>query len=303
MAPYIAALVLLIVVILISVYKSTDGFTGYVVNDTMTFQAFMDTLSSSLKKNKDLKLKLDNSPNFEDEITRVKANELGFDVIPTQKPFSKALSTQMETDTKLISMLIDIFNMNITAGSINPTDILKDVAKKNTQIDSIVKVLPRIVDVINAREEYINAKLAAAKTSASDASGSSVPITSTTVDLEDIYSAIAAYKESNKPSTIQDVDLTKRSTKIDSIKAEAPETSVASTKEMEERIAKNVATQVKDSLLAQRSLQNGMEDANCPYASFDSTATSQGQEYTQTKPDMSQYIRKDSIPCWNCSLP
>ena len=74
---------------------------------------------------------------------------------------------------------------------------------------------------------------------------------------------------------------------------------------MEDRIAKSVATQVKDSLLAQRSLQNGTEKSmGCPYANaFDSTATSQGQEYTQVKPDLSEYIRKDSIPCWNCSLP
>jgi len=77
---------------------------------------------------------------------------------------------------------------------------------------------------------------------------------------------------------------------------------------MEERIAKNVATQVKDSLLAERATQPVNADAMpCPYAAYDSDATAQGVEYTQAKantaPDMSQYIRKDSIPCWNCSLP
>jgi hypothetical protein len=48
------------------------------------------------------------------------------------------------------------------------------------------------------------------------------------------------------------------------------------------------------------------EDTSCPYASY-TNATAQGSEFTQAKPnpgpDMSEYIRKDSIPCWNCSLP
>jgi hypothetical protein len=33
-----------------------------------------------------------------------------------------------------------------------------------------------------------------------------------------------------------------------------------------------------------------------------SHANSQGKEYRKSKPDMSQYIKKDSIPCWNCDL-
>jgi hypothetical protein len=41
------------------------------------------------------------------------------------------------------------------------------------------------------------------------------------------------------------------------------------------------------------------------------TATSQGKEYSSRchkdkscsqQPDMTQYIKKDSIPCWGCSL-
>jgi hypothetical protein len=88
----------------------------------------------------------------------------------------------------------------------------------------------------------------------------------------------------------------------------APSQSPGATKEMEERIAKSVATQIKDTLLSHRSTSNGMEDSNCPYAAYDSSSTAQGREYTQVKPiqpapDMSEYIRKDSIPCWNCTLP
>lgn len=95
---------------------------------------------------------------------------------------------------------------------------------------------------------------------------------------------------------------------MESTAAAAPSTTPIATKEIEDRIAKSVATQVKDTLLSHRSTSNPADDVACPYASYDSTATSQGQEYRQVKPaqaapDMSEYIRKDSIPCWNCSLP
>ena len=313
MAPYIAALILLIVVILLSIYKSSDSFTGYIVDNKMTFTSFIDTLSSVLTQSKRLKQTLDSAPKFDDEITRPLANFLGFDVIPREKPFSKALSTQLETDTILISGLIDIFEKAIKSGSIQPKQTLGDVAKTNAQVASIIKVLPRMVDVTTARETYIKSKIEAAARAVADTSPGSIPSTSSggsipstssggsiasTVDMNDLLSAV-------KSSQVGDVDLTKRRITIDSVKEDAPVTSVASTKEMEDRIAKSVATQVKDSLLAQRSLQNGTEKSmGCPYANaFDSTATSQGQEYTQVKPDMSEYIRKDSIPCWNCSLP
>ena len=77
-----------------------------------------------------------------------------------------------------------------------------------------------------------------------------------------------------------------------------------STDEIEERIAKSVAKQVKDELAAQRST----DDLYDKYAPCDLTdAEAQGQEFQSTKPspqpDMSEYIRKDSIPCWNCSIP
>lgn len=79
-----------------------------------------------------------------------------------------------------------------------------------------------------------------------------------------------------------------------------------SIKEIENRIAKAVSKQVKDDLMTQRA----MEDVYDKYAPCDLTdSEAQGQEYTNVKPrpssqpDMSEYIRKDSIPCWNCSVP
>jgi hypothetical protein len=94
---------------------------------------------------------------------------------------------------------------------------------------------------------------------------------------------------------------------IEKIQAAAPKLTVASTKEMEDRIAKSVATQLKDSLLVERATKNVAAEMDCPYAPYRSDSAAQGTEYTQARPhpgpDMSEFIRKDSIPCWNCSLP
>ena len=102
-----------------------------------------------------------------------------------------------------------------------------------------------------------------------------------------------------------------------SIKAAAPaetKPTTASTKEIEERIAKTVSKQIKDDLMSQRAT----DDVHDKYAPCDLTdAEAQGQEYGSAKPsvgpsqptqpsqqpDMSEYIRKDSIPCWNCAVP
>lgn len=77
-----------------------------------------------------------------------------------------------------------------------------------------------------------------------------------------------------------------------------------SLKEIEDRIAKSVSKQIKDDLLSQRST-DVVYDKYAPCDLTDSEA--QGQEFDKVKPspqpDMSEYIRKDSIPCWNCSIP
>ncbi len=90
------------------------------------------------------------------------------------------------------------------------------------------------------------------------------------------------------------------------IKAPAPaetKPTETSTKEIEDRIAKAVSKQVKDDLMSQRSV-DAVYDKYAPCDLTDSEA--QGQEYGNIhsrQPDMSEYIRKDSIPCWNCSVP
>lgn len=101
-------------------------------------------------------------------------------------------------------------------------------------------------------------------------------------------------------------------------------TSDLQSKEIESRIAKTVATQIKDELLADRACSNPLTYMGSPYtpgAMPNTNATEQGYELQQTRPtsyaapngsfyggnqapvNMNDYIRKDSIPCWGCSLP
>jgi hypothetical protein len=156
------------------------------------------------------------------------------------------------------------------------------------------EVIENQVKSSNARETYLEKKLGGAKLAGVDATA--------------LYGAVGGVKEAIKSSTLDTVsDMTKPKEMTSEILGKAPETTSTSTKEMEDRIAKSVATQLKDSLLAKRATQTMLQDTSCPYAAYSSDAVTQGTEFTQAKPhpgpDMSEYIRKDSIPCWNCSLP
>jgi hypothetical protein len=127
------------------------------------------------------------------------------------------------------------------------------------------------------------------------------------VNPNDLYDAVA--RRTTRDASGNPVDASGNSARPSASTSgnSAPVTTPAFTKELEDRIAKSIASQLKDSLLSQRAIDSSIQDTSCPYASYQSNAVSQGQEYTHAKPsptpDMSEYIRKDSIPCWNCSLP
>ena len=86
----------------------------------------------------------------------------------------------------------------------------------------------------------------------------------------------------------------------------APVCSDKLSKELEDRLAKNITKQLRDDMLLQRALSDVRpSSAPCMADTMPSTnLTQQGYEYQHSKPlDMNDYIRKDSIPCWGCSLP
>jgi hypothetical protein len=84
-------------------------------------------------------------------------------------------------------------------------------------------------------------------------------------------------------------------------------TSVNLSDETINRLSKSLASQLTQQNYSTRTMynpQNEMGSSN-PY----SDAVAQGSDYTNTRPvqqqpfDRNEYIRKDSIPCWGCSLP
>ena len=312
MVPYIAALIVLIVAILFAVYNRVDTFEiqGVVVKETTPIQTLLDFAKRYIDLNKALKEKIDSGSSFDDTITESKAKELGLSYskmedgsLTMERPLSKALSTQLDMDITALGNVISNINKDIASGVLKPTMTLREFERKTNptplpdgqamDVTFFNEVITNQVKSSNAREAYINNKLGGAKLAG--------------VDTTDLYGAVGGLKEAIKSSTFDAVtDITKPKEKKADINGEAPTTSMSSTKEMEERIAKGVATQLKDSLLLKRSTQN-MNEMPCPYASYSSDSTAQGAEFTQAKPhpgpDMSEYIRKDSIPCWNCSLP
>ena len=67
---------------------------------------------------------------------------------------------------------------------------------------------------------------------------------------------------------------------------------------------KNIQKIVRNEIVASRnqSENNPMAMANESNETCQSNGVQQGSEYNKNKQDMSEYIRKDSIPCWGCSL-
>lgn len=67
---------------------------------------------------------------------------------------------------------------------------------------------------------------------------------------------------------------------------------------------KNIQKIVRNEIVASRNQpeNNPMAMANESCDSSGSNAMQQGNEYKRNKSDMSEYIKKDSIPCWGCSL-
>ena len=294
MVPYIALLILLIVSILFMVYKRVDGFEigmVYITNDT-TVEKFMTLFKRIQNQNKAMKAKLDSASEFDDELTETQVAELGLQDYKETKPVSKALQLVLEKEVTDSASEIDKLEKKIASGDITLSETLETSLNKMLDASGVDVSLLNFaanaaIYISNNREAYINSKVQTTETKEKKAKHKIGG-----VDATDVFDAITGTKQAMKASTEYE---------------EAPEQTSSSTKEMEDRIAKSVATQLKDSLLMKRATQNPTEDMDCPYASVDSNAMAQGRELTQAKPssspDMSEYIRKDSIPCWNCSLP
>lgn len=312
MIPYIAILIVLIVAILFAVYKRVDTFEiqGIVIQESTKLKTVLDYLDRYESLNKALKEKLESNDSFDEPVTESKAKELAIGYVKDKdgkitydKPLSEVLLGQIVIDLQMLSNIKDKINQDIAAGKLKKTMTVRELAKianpdatnQNAPLDLafLNEVITNQVKSSNAREALINKNLGVGKVAG--------------VNVTDLYGAVGGVKEAIKSSTLEStVDLTKPKEKKPQQNEMAPSTSQEYNQEMEERLAKGIATHLKDSLLAQRSTESVYDDVSCPYASVNSDALAQGNEMQQAKPatpNMSQYIRKDSIPCWNCSLP
>jgi hypothetical protein len=240
---------------------------------------------------KDLVKRLENAPEFDEELTEEEATELGIsfttapnDKISILKPLSKTMKNHIQNDATMLESLIEIVQKKLDSGDIRSSMTVKkamnilDPTGNSTSFkpNEINQMIQKQVLLLNKRKEYLDTKL--------EDSGRKE------VDLDDLFGGM---KQAIKASTLDEME-------------SAPELSEQQVKELEDRISNRVARNLKNTLLTKRTSEAVYGGMPCPYAQAASNAVQQGQEFVQEKPsspDMSEYIRKDSIPCWNCSLP
>jgi len=139
-----------------------------------------------------------------------------------------------------------------------------------------------------------------------DASGATI-----TLSLSDLIKALSFSNKSGSPSNIPNPPVFAESTNILPVPVTGGKTVLD--EETEKRLSKNIATQIKDEMLAQRSTTPVIPASGCSANGnkcsdgCESDSCSQGADYLHSSPgapfNSNDYIRKDSIPCWGCTLP
>ena len=222
------------------------------------------------------------------------------------------------------------FDLNQTYKTLVLSDFLKN--KPDATEEEKDKAFSGLIDFFNKKEAkdfaiyqriYDANKKVTTTTTDKDASGNDVTVTTLkkapVIEINRIYAMVGSSYD-NKDKPIKDKEVTdaeapeaelnttkpKEKKITDSKPDSAPACSDKLSKELEDRLAKNITKQLRDDMLSQRALSDVRpSSAPCMADTMPSTnLTQQGYEYQHSKPlDMNDYIRKDSIPCWGCSLP
>ena len=141
-----------------------------------------------------------------------------------------------------------------------------------------------------------------------DASGATV-----TLSLSDLIKALSFSNKTGSPDDALKPPVFVPSTNV--LPVSVGEGKTVLDKETENRLSKNIVTQLKDELLAQRSTtpvtgdgcSSSGNSCTSPEESCSSNSCAQGSDYLANSPgapfNSNDYIRKDSIPCWGCTLP
>lgn len=349
MIPYIAILILLIAVILWQVYSMSESFetaitsTPYIplkVTEDTTMRQLLDNISKIVAALMDLKGKYAGKV-FKPKILPQEAVVLGYtsktdasgnvviegdtsiemlrkkiqDELTTfEGQLAAAQKSIQSGETRIDAKMID----KVFTDSTMSPEQAKMIAKNmidflNTNNEYIAKKITAFTDILN-RETLISAPttpFASTKpTTTTDASGSTVEVKTTSADATPVEKKVELTKPKETP-------VCSEPEKVEKITPEFQ-------KELEDRLAKNISTQLKDEMAATHQMQCVIDDMT-PYApcnaEISSDGMAQGYEYKNlmpklfkketnaikkmdvpANPDMSKYVRKDSIPCWGCTI-
>ena len=154
-----------------------------------------------------------------------------------------------------------------------------------------------LVVVVLIQIYYMNESYTDASGNTVDASGNMV-----TLSLSDLFYALR-FNTGSGSSSNKTYDNLRDDLATVSTKSKAPEMS----EEDKNRLSKDIAKSIKDQILSDRSLQPvipASTDSCANDSACVSDSCSQGADYMSGAPfNANDYIKKDSIPCYGCTLP
>jgi len=147
---------------------------------------------------------------------------------------------------------------------------------------------------------------AATTAAAKDASGNTVDASGNmiTMSLSDLFYAL---RFNTSGSSSSSSETTYDNLRDDLSKMSSTNTTYTMSEEDKNRLSKDIAKSIKDQILSDRSLQPvipASTDSCANESACVSDSCSQGADYMSGAPfNANDYIRKDSIPCYGCTLP
>ena len=330
MVPYILALIILIVAVLFQVYL-TEPFANLTSDFTVTATTSIKDYVSVLQKIKTaaVDVKEDIAEYLSSTTFAIKKDE--FDLVNTDYDSTKTVTVAKTVDSETLKARMLSFINVIDTKMKSANDSLNSGTLKGTDPYLTKLTTPFTIDKVKQYKNYINAVIEVTNPKIRQIlkekqfkdqkeheerggrernekheeherheKGNDKLI----YNKDDVIKAFATYKYGSKKEHEHEHE-----------HADADPTSSHFNKELEKRLARDIATQVKDQLLVSRATTNPV-DQDSQYASCNdqgdqcggsSTCTDQGADYIKgvpsKMPDMSQYVKKDSIPCWGCSMP
>ena len=163
-----------------------------------------------------------------------------------------------------------------------------------------------LVVVVLLQIYYMNESYTDASGNAVDASGNMV-----TLSLSDLFYALR-FNGSSTPAYGSSGNGSSSNKTYDNLRDDLSKMSSTNTKntmseEDKNRLSKDITKSIKDQLLSDRSLQPvipASTDSCANDSACVSDSCSQGADYMSGAPfNANDYIKKDSIPCYGCSVP